>query len=76
MPAADREKHVSNAAAKEFVKVMGSYFADLQKAVEAGAQVKVSLFRLCIPPISELTSCQIVPSSETLAHECCEWTSF
>lgn len=43
MPAADREKHVSNAAAREFVKVMGLYFADLQKAVEAGAQVKVSL---------------------------------
>ena len=42
MQAADREGHVTYPAGKEFGKVMGQYFTDLQKAVAAGAQVKVS----------------------------------
>ncbi len=42
MLAADRAEHVTTPAGKEFVKVMGQYFADLQEVVAAGAQVKVS----------------------------------
>lgn len=49
MPAAEREGHVTNPAGKEFVKVMGHYFIDLQKAVAAGAQVKVGTATSVLP---------------------------